>query len=84
MGAVADMVLQPWGALLIGVLAGCISVIGYNYLSVSQSSHIPLYALEETQLYWSGQVYQACMAVKHVQYACRVCSVVGIACAQIW
>ena len=34
-GSVANMVIQPWGALLIGFLAGFISVVGYEFISVS-------------------------------------------------
>ena len=34
-GSVADMVIQPWGALLIGFCAGFISVVGYRIISVS-------------------------------------------------
>ena len=34
-GAVADMVIEPWGALLIGCCSGAISVLGYTFLSVS-------------------------------------------------
>ena len=34
-GSVANMVIQPWGAVLIGFLAGFTSVIGYYYFSVS-------------------------------------------------
>ena len=34
-GSVANMVIQPWGALLIGFLAGFISVVGYRFISVS-------------------------------------------------
>ena len=34
-GSVANMVIQPWGALLIGFLAGFVSVVGYQYFSVS-------------------------------------------------
>jgi len=33
-GAVADMVIQPWGAVLIGLLSGLVSVVGYKYISV--------------------------------------------------
>ena len=33
-GSVADMVIQPWGGLLIGFLAGFLSVMGYRLLSV--------------------------------------------------
>ena len=30
-GTVANMIIQPWGALFIGTLAGIVSVLGYNY-----------------------------------------------------
>lgn len=36
-GSVANMVIQPYGGLLIGFLAGFVSVIGYKYISVSVS-----------------------------------------------
>ena len=36
-GSVADMVIQPWGAILIGVGSGIISVLGYRFLTVSRS-----------------------------------------------
>jgi ammonium transporter Rh len=32
-GTVANMIIQPWGALLIGILAGIISVLGYSYFT---------------------------------------------------
>lgn len=38
-GAVADMVLQPWGAMTIGGLAGMLSVIGFRYITPFLSSH---------------------------------------------
>ncbi len=34
-GSVANMVIQPWSAILIGFLSGAVSVVGYQYLSVS-------------------------------------------------
>ena len=34
-GACADMVIEPWGAVLIGCCSGAISVLGYKFLSVS-------------------------------------------------
>ena len=40
-GAVADMVIEPWGALLIGFCSGAISVLGYTYLSVSEQQVKP-------------------------------------------
>ena len=33
-GTLANMFIAPWGALLIGFLAGIISVIGYKYVTV--------------------------------------------------
>lgn len=35
-GAIADMLIGPWAGLLIGFIAGIISVIGYRFLSVSE------------------------------------------------
>merc|ERR1719261_1740835 len=32
-GSSSDLVIQPWGALLVGVVAGYVSVCGYIYLS---------------------------------------------------
>lgn len=34
-GSVCNLIIQPYGALTIGVLAGLLSVLGYRYLSVS-------------------------------------------------
>ena len=34
-GTAADMMIQPWGALVVGSLAGVLSVIGFNYISVT-------------------------------------------------
>ena len=33
-GTLANMMIQPWGALLIGFLAAAISVVGYKYVTV--------------------------------------------------
>ena len=41
-GSVADMLIHPWGGLLIGVLAGALSVLGYRFLSVSHCLVITL------------------------------------------
>ena len=32
-GTVANMIIEPWGAILIGSLAGVISVLGYTYVT---------------------------------------------------
>ena len=37
-GAVADLMVGPWAALTIGSIAGIISVLGYDILSVSKGS----------------------------------------------
>ena len=36
-GTSADMMIQLWGALLIGSVAAIISVLGYRFLTVSLS-----------------------------------------------
>lgn len=33
-GAVAGLILYPWGALLLGCFAGVLSTLGYTYLQV--------------------------------------------------
>ena len=38
-GACADMVLEPWGAILIGCFSAVVSVLGYAFLSVSIANH---------------------------------------------
>jgi ammonium transporter Rh len=38
-GAMADMMIQPWGAMLIGMIAGIISVLGYEYLTLYAAQH---------------------------------------------
>jgi len=32
-GSSSDLVIQPWGAIVIGMVAGCLSVVGYVYIS---------------------------------------------------
>ncbi|KAI0242302.1 Ammonium transporter Rh type B-A [Lamellibrachia satsuma] len=43
-GTAADMMIQPWGALVVGSLAGVLSVVGFNYVTVrsSLSKYLPL------------------------------------------
>ena len=38
-GTAADMMIQPWGALVVGSLAGVLSVVGFNYVTVTQLCH---------------------------------------------
>lgn len=35
MGTVADMVIHPWGAILVGIAAGLVSVFGFKCANVS-------------------------------------------------
>lgn len=34
-GTAADMMIQPWGALVVGMIAGVLSVFGYRFLTVN-------------------------------------------------
>lgn len=34
-GTLADLIIQPWAALLVGTVAAVVSVLGYKYLTVS-------------------------------------------------
>ena len=34
LGTSANMPIQPWAAMLIGCIAGALSVVGYQYLTV--------------------------------------------------
>lgn len=35
-GATADMPLNPWGAVVIGCLAGLLSTVGFRFFTVSE------------------------------------------------
>ena len=39
MGTCADMLLQPWVALVIGAFAGTVSILGYKFLTVPAHAH---------------------------------------------
>jgi len=41
-GSSSDLVIQPWGALLIGIIAGCVSVTGYVHIQPFLSRTIGL------------------------------------------
>ena len=36
-GASANLLVNPWGAILIGMIGGIISVLGYTYVTVNIS-----------------------------------------------
>ncbi len=40
---VEDLVIQPWGAILIGIIAGMLSVVGYVYIQPCLEKKIGLY-----------------------------------------
>nr|XP_022327191.1 ammonium transporter Rh type A-like [Crassostrea virginica] len=42
-GTSAHMPIQPWGAMLLGTIAGLISVLGYKYLTPAMSSKLKLH-----------------------------------------
>ena len=35
MGVSADVSMRPWSALLVGIVSGVVSVLGYVYIQVS-------------------------------------------------
>ena len=35
-GALANLQIKPWGAMLIGIISGVISTLGYDYVTVSE------------------------------------------------
>jgi ammonium transporter Rh len=37
-GTAADMMIHPWGAMVVGSVAGAISVLGYRFLTVYLNS----------------------------------------------
>ena len=41
-GTTADMPLEPWGAILMGIVAAVISVLGFKYLTVGIYIYTPL------------------------------------------
>lgn len=42
-GTAADLMIQPWGAVLIGMIAGVISVLGYFYLTPFMASRLRIH-----------------------------------------
>ncbi|XP_045594007.1 ammonium transporter Rh type A [Procambarus clarkii] len=42
-GTSADMMIEPWGALLIGMIAGTLSVVGYMYLTPFLASRLRIH-----------------------------------------
>ncbi len=42
-GTAADMMIHPFGAMIVGTIAGTISVLGYRFLTVITKFEISLY-----------------------------------------
>lgn len=42
-GSIADLMIQPGGALMIGMLAGVVSVLGYKYISPFLNRHLKIH-----------------------------------------
>lgn len=42
-GAIAQLVIQPWGALLVGIVGSLLSVIGYRYILVKLELRFKIY-----------------------------------------
>ncbi|XP_071547960.1 ammonium transporter Rh type B-like isoform X2 [Panulirus ornatus] len=42
-GTAADLMIHPWGAVLVGMIAGTISVLGYVYLTPFLASHLRIH-----------------------------------------
>lgn len=42
-GTLADMIIQPWGAILTGAVAGVVSVLGYRFLTPFFSNRLRLH-----------------------------------------
>ena len=63
-GAVADTVLLPWGALLVGLGSGLLSVLGYRFITVSLSGVEPL-ALRDIDNVISVLIIEVCSIGKH-------------------
>ncbi|ESO06642.1 hypothetical protein HELRODRAFT_186399 [Helobdella robusta] len=42
-GSVADMIIQPWAAILTGMVAGVVSVLGYKFLTPYLSTRLKLH-----------------------------------------
>ncbi len=45
-GTSADLMLHPWGSMLVGMLAATLSVAGYQYLQVSTHEYVCEYLRE--------------------------------------
>ena len=62
-GACADMVIEPWGAVLIGCCSAIVSVAGYTFLSVSY-----LFSICSTLCYHSDIAVVTPIPIVHAKY----------------
>lgn len=42
-GTLADFIIQPWGAILVGMVAGTVSVFGYRYLTPVLNKYLKIH-----------------------------------------
>ena len=74
-GAVADTVLYPWGALLVGLGSGIVSVLGYRFITVSSSSVAPLALLRDIRTVLSVLIVGVYSSERH--WSCNECPYCG-------
>jgi len=46
-GTLANMIIQPWGAILVGGVAGVVSVLGYRFITVRTFENLPNHRLKK-------------------------------------
>uniref|UniRef100_A0A4D5R9D1 Rh-related protein n=1 Tax=Scolopendra viridis TaxID=118503 RepID=A0A4D5R9D1_SCOVI len=42
-GTAADLMIEPWGAMLVGIAAGFLSVLGYQYITPFMAKHLRIH-----------------------------------------
>lgn len=47
-GTAADMMIHPFGAMIVGSIAGAVSVLGYRYLTVSEIIEKPVFFIDQS------------------------------------
>ena len=51
-GAISHLMLQPYGAILIGSVSGIISTVGYQIIQVKKKNILKLYFVKRTPKYF--------------------------------
>lgn len=77
-GTMADMMIHPWGALLIGSVAAVLSVLGYTFVTVL-FHYTRLYKVSQSGMQYCAQqrkcehLYPAILLPKSQKYVILVC-----------